>query len=183
MLTPEFCDAMKRFALILTCGLSVLAFTSFHGTRILPKGTYLIVIEKGRYELSLYDDEGWYATYPVVFGSKDQGDKMKEGDRKTPEGSFTITSKRVHEKWDRFLMLDYPTKESYEKFNSRKQKGIIPKNASIGGGIGIHGTWPREDYAIDRYDNWTQGCISMKNPDVEDLYNMIPVGTKVVIKK
>lgn len=182
-LLPEFTNAMKRFALILTTLTAILLCTSFRDTYILPKGTYLIVVEKSKYELSLYDDEGWYATYPVVFGNKDLGDKMKEGDRKTPEGSFTIVSKRVHEKWDRFLMLDYPTKESIEKFNARKQKGLIPKSAGIGGGIGIHGTWPKEDYAIDRYDNWTQGCISMKNPDVEELYRLIPIGTKVVIKR
>jgi murein L,D-transpeptidase YafK len=121
------------------------------------KGTYLLVVEKSKYELSVYDDDGWYATYPVVFGSKDLGDKMREGDRKTPEGTFTIISKKVHEKWDRFMMLDYPTQESYQKFNDRKAHGLIPRNATIGGGIGIHGTWPREDYAIDRYDNWDHG--------------------------
>ena len=169
---PPFCC----FILFIMC-------TSFHNKNILPEGTYLIVVEKSKYELSLYDNNGWYATYPVVFGNKDLKDKMREGDRETPEGSFTIISKKVHEKWDRFLMLDYPTQESYKKFNERKAKGLIPKNATIGGGVGIHGTWPKEDYAIDRYDNWTQGCISMKNPDVEELYNLVPVGTKVVIKK
>ena len=56
----------------------------------------------------------------------------------------------------------------------RKQQGIIPANAKIGGGVAIHGTWPHEDYAIDKYDNWTQGCISMKNEDVIELFNMIP---------
>jgi len=174
---------MKKSPLIFCCCFFVLVCTSFHSKKILPNGTYLIVIEKSKYELSLYDDEGWYATYPVVFGNKDLRDKMREGDRETPEGSFTIISKKIHEKWDRFLMLDYPTKESYEKFNERKAKGLIPQNATIGGGVGIHGTWPREDYAVDRYDNWTQGCISMKNPDVEELYNLIPVGTKVEIRK
>lgn len=173
---------MSRVVSFSCCAL-LLFCTSFHDKRILPKGTYLLVVEKSRYELSVYDDEGWVATYPVVFGNKDQGDKMQEGDRKTPEGNFTIVSKKVHAKWDRFMLLDYPTKESYEKFNQRKAKGLIPQQATIGGGIGIHGTWPREGYAIDRYDNWTQGCISMKNEDVEELYNMIPVGTKIQIKK
>lgn len=173
---------MKRAVLFSCCALLLLC-TSFHDKRILPKGTYLLVVEKSKYELSVYDDEGWQATYPVVFGNKDQGDKMREGDRKTPEGNFTIISKKVHDKWDRFMLLDYPTNESYQKFNQRKAQGLIPKNATIGGGIGIHGTWPRESYAIDRYDNWTQGCISMKNHDVEELYNMIPVGTKICIKK
>jgi murein L,D-transpeptidase YafK len=174
---------MKKLPFVLCCCIVVVLCASFHDKRILPKGTYLIVVEKSKYELSLYDDEGWYATYPVVFGNKDLGDKMQEGDRKTPEGSFTIVNKKVHNKWDRFMLLDYPTQESYRKFNERKAHGLIPRNASIGGGIGIHGTWPREDYAIDRYDNWTQGCISMKNPDVEELYNMVPVGTKVQIRR
>ena len=81
------------------------------------------------------------------------------------------------------MHINYPTKESYQRFNSRKQRGEIPKTAKIGGAIGIHGTWPREDYQIDRYKNWTLGCISMKNKDVEELYRFIPVGTQVTIRK
>lgn len=161
----------------------MLSFTSFRDKYSLPKGTYLLVVEKSKYELSVYDYQGWLATYPVVFGSKDLGDKMIEGDRKTPEGNFTIVNKRVHEKWDRFMMLDYPNADSYNKFNQRKSAGIISRNAGIGGGIGIHGTWPHEGYAVDRFDNWTNGCISMHNEDVEELYNMIPVGTKIIIRK
>ena len=80
------------------------------------------------------------------------------------------------------MMLDYPNKESYNKFNERKIEGIIPSAAKIGGGIGIHGTWPHEDFQIDRFRNWTDGCISMRNKDVEELYNIIPVGTKVMIR-
>jgi lipoprotein-anchoring transpeptidase ErfK/SrfK len=119
----------------------------------------------------------------VVFGNNNLGDKMVAGDRKTPEGVFTIVSKRPHEKWDRFMMLDYPTQADYAKFEYRKEHGMIPGNAQIGGGIGIHGTWPHEDFAVDGYDNWTEGCISLKDKDVEELYNLIPVGTKVYIKR
>ncbi len=149
----------------------------------LPRGTVHLVIDKSDYELSVYDEDGWYATYPVVFGNSSLSDKKMEGDRNTPEGSFTITAKRVHDKWYRFLSIDYPTKESWEKFKKRKEKGEIPKRATIGGGIGIHGTWPNEDYQIDRYNNWTLGCISMKNKDVEEVYAYLPVGTKVNIQK
>jgi murein L,D-transpeptidase YafK len=148
------------------------------------KSSYTILVDKSDYELSVFDEEGkWLVTYPVVFGNKDQGDKLMEGDRKTPEGSFYIINKRVHEKWCRFMMLDYPNKDSYQKFNDRKTKGIIPKTAKIGGSIGIHGTWPHEEYAVDRFQNWTQGCISMKNEHVVELYEMIPSGTKVTVRK
>ena len=142
-----------------------------------------IVIDKYSYELYVYDKLGWFATYPVVFGNNTLDDKKMEGDRNTPEGSFKIANKRIHEKWDRYMGLNYPTKESLTKFNERKRRGEIPANASPGGGVGIHGTWPHEDFVIDRYKNWTNGCISLKNEDVEDLYSYIPVGTPVTIRK
>ena len=151
--------------------------------KILPIGIVYIVIDKSDYELNVYDSKGWFATYPVVFGNSTLEDKKMEGDRNTPEGSFHIISKKVHDKWDRFMALDYPTRESYEKFRLRKLKGEIPSDARIGGGVGIHGTWPHDDYIIDRYKNWTMGCISMKNNDVEDLYSYVPAGTKVIIRK
>lgn len=147
-----------------------------------PKGKISIQIDKSDYELSVFDEDGWYATYPVVFGNNSLDDKKMEGDKNTPEGTFRIISKRVHEKWCRFLALDYPTKESIEKFNRRKQNGEIPSSAKIGGGIGIHGTWPHEDFVVDRYKNWTLGCISMKNADVTELYQYIPSGTVVSIR-
>jgi murein L,D-transpeptidase YafK len=150
---------------------------------VLPVGTIYLVIDKSDYELNVYDDKGWFATYPVVFGNSSLADKKMEGDRCTPEGTFRVVSKKIHDKWDRFMALDYPTKESYEKFRQRKESGEIPASARIGGAIGIHGTWPHDDYIIDRYKNWTMGCISMKNGDVEDLYSYLPVGTRVTIRK
>jgi murein L,D-transpeptidase YafK len=148
-----------------------------------PIGSISIIVDKSDYELSVYDDKGWYATYPVVFGNNSLADKKMEGDKNTPEGTFRIQSKRVHEKWCRFLALDYPTAESREKFNQRKQRGEIPSNARIGGAIGIHGTWPHEDFVVDKYKNWTLGCISMKNSDVKELYGFTLAGVKVVIRK
>ena len=148
-----------------------------------PIGRISIIVDKSDYELSVYDDKGWYATYPVVFGNNSLADKKMEGDKNTPEGTFHIISKRVHEKWCRFLALDYPNEESREKFNLRKQRGEIPSTAKIGGSIGIHGTWPHEDFVIDKYKNWTLGCISMKNEDVIELYGYAYSGIPVTIRK
>ena len=78
--------------------------------------------------------------------------------------------------------IDYPTAADVQKFNYRKQMGQIPASAKIGGDIGIHGTWPHEEFAVDRYQNWTLGCISLKNEHVKQLFNMVPVGTRVTIK-
>ena len=148
-----------------------------------PVGAIYIVIDKSDYELSIYDEDGWWGTYPVVFGNNSLDDKKMEGDKKTPEGTFKIINKRIHDKWSRFLAIDYPNEESRRKFNTRKQRGEIPAYARIGGGIGIHGTWPHEDFVVDRYKNWTLGCISMKRSEVEEIYRFVKPGTKVIIQK
>jgi len=36
---------------------------------------------------------------------------------------------------------------------------------------------------IDKFKNWTMGCISMKNQDVEEIFAYIPSGTEVLIRK
>ncbi len=174
---------MKNKSLVLVLLFAFyLCGTSFQRKQFYETG-YLIIIDKSDYELLVFDNNGWLCTYPVVFGNNDQGDKLMQGDRRTPEGSFKIIHKKYHNYWNRFMLLDYPNKESYEKFEHRKTRGLIPGDSKIGGGIGIHGTLPKQDYMVDKYYNWTLGCISLKRGDVEELYNMIPEGTSVVIKK
>ncbi len=149
---------------------------------ISAESPYYIVVDKSDYELKVFDDEGWYATYPIVFGSKDMGDKMKEGDRKTPNGTFKIIIKKIHPKWGPELLLDYPNPTSVQLFNQRKASGIVPKNAKIGNGIAIHATRPQEEWTVDNFYNWTDGCVSVKYTEMKDLFSYIPVGTSVTIQ-
>ena len=144
---------------------------------------YYIIIDKSDYELKVFDDEGWYATYPIVFGSKKLDDKMREGDKLTPEGNFKVIIKKIHPKWGPELLLDYPNEETLLRFNERKAKGIIPKNSKIGGGIAIHATRPQEEWTVDNFYNWTDGCISVKYTEMKDLFSYIPLGTPVTIHK
>lgn len=144
---------------------------------------YYIIIDKSDYELKVFDEEGWYATYPIVFGSKDLSDKMREGDRRTPEGDFKIIIKKIHPKWGPELLLDYPNESSIQKFTERKSKGLISRDAKIGNGIAIHATRPEEEWTVDNFYNWTDGCVSVKYTEMKDLFSYIPVGTRVTIQK
>ena len=143
---------------------------------------YYIIVDKSEYELKVYDDEGWYATYPIVFGSKDLSDKMKEGDKRTPNGKFKVLLKKIHPKWGPELLLDYPNEEKQQLFKERKAKGLIPRNARIGNGIAIHATRPQEEWTVDNFYNWTDGCVSVKYTEMKDLFSYIPVGTPVTIQ-
>ena len=185
---------MRSQSILFICCSAVMlllsGFTLMHRTKSFSKtklahssGAYRIVIDKDKYELKVYDETGWLITYPVVFGSSEKDDKMMEGDRRTPEGHFKIIAKKIHKEWGPFLLLDYPTKESLEKFNERKQSGLIPNYAKPGGGIGIHATRINEDRYVDFFYNWTQGCISTKREYARELYEMLPVGTEVEILK
>lgn len=144
---------------------------------------YYIIISKSSYELKVYDAQGWYATYPVVFGSNDLNDKYMEGDKRTPEGHFKVLLKKIHPKWGPELLLDFPNEESIRKFNERQSRGLIPRSARIGAGIAIHATRPQEEWTVDYYQNWTDGCISLKYSEAKDLYSYIPSGTPVTIQK
>ncbi len=151
-------------------------------THVVNRNPYYIIVDKSEYELKVFDDEGWYATYPIVFGSKDLSDKMREGDKRTPTGKFKVILKKYHPKWGPELLLDYPTQESYRRFNERKQKGQIPATARIGNGIAIHATRPGEEWTVDNFYNWTDGCVSVKYTEMKDLFEYIPVGTLVTIQ-
>ncbi|MCF8379108.1 MAG: L,D-transpeptidase [Bacteroidales bacterium] len=143
-----------------------------------------VLIDKSEYKLTLRTDSIVIKEYPVVFGGNPVDDKLMEGDGCTPEGSFLIRSKYPHKKWSKFLWLNYPTDDSREKHNEAKRKGKIPLNASIGGEVGIHGVPEKMDMLIGIKQNWTLGCISLKNKDVNEIYNYIlPNKTLITIQK
>ncbi|MEA5418127.1 L,D-transpeptidase [Spirulina sp. CCNP1310] len=139
-----------------------------------------ILIEKSQYRLTVYYNQKPVKSYPVVFGNL-VGDKQREGDRKTPEGILKIKDKYPHPSWSKFLWLDYPNAQSECKHNLAKQKGKIPWYSTIGGEIGIHGVPVGSDAMIDLRENWTWGCPSLKNQDINELYDFVQIGTIVEI--
>jgi murein L,D-transpeptidase YafK len=150
--------------------------------KINPK-TVKIIIVKSTYELSIWSENVKVKAYHVVFGQNPINDKFRQGDMCTPEGIFKIKSKYPHANWSKFMWIDYPTAESWKKHNEAISKGLIPASAKIGGEIGIHGVPKDCDYVVDNKQNWTWGCISLKNKDVNEIYEVVSVGTVVEIKK
>jgi lipoprotein-anchoring transpeptidase ErfK/SrfK len=79
--------------------------------------------------------------------------------------------------------INYPTEDSWKKHRQAKEDGLIDESDGIGGEIGIHGVPWNMDYLIDDRMNWTLGCISLKNDDINDFYPCILEGTLVIIEK
>ncbi len=149
----------------------------------LDKSQLMVVIHKSRYTLDLYYRRKKIRSYKVVFGPKPKEDKKMKGDRCTPEGKFLVLNKHPSARYNKFIQIDYPNDSSYIHFNNLKKRGLIPANAEIGGDVGIHGIWKGGDDMIEMGMGWTDGCIAMKNADVDDLYRFLELGVPVFIRK
>lgn len=119
-------------------------------------------------------------TYPCVLGESPEGDKFMQGDRRTPEGTFTFRSKRVHDRWHKFIWIDYPNAESWRRYRERVAQGLIPPGKDIGGEIGIHGVPDGMDAWIVEGMDWTWGCIALRNGDVDEIYPFIRPGNTFI---
>lgn len=139
-------------------------------------------VDKSERLFRVYAGDFLLKTFSCVLGENPVGDKFCQGDRKTPEGTFTFRSKRVHASWHKFIWVDYPNAESWRRYNERKASGSIPKGKDIGGEIGIHGVPDGMDHWIDIGQDWTWGCIALKNADVDEIYPyIIPERTVLTI--
>lgn len=122
----------------------------------------------------------------ATFGANPVGHKEREGDERTPEGQYRISTKVESARFHRFLGISYPNEEDVQR---AKRKGI----ANPGGGIGIHGTtrklaplarvWLKFGRAtgLSSTTGPTNGCIAVSNEDVERLYSVVPIGAPITI--
>jgi murein L,D-transpeptidase YafK len=149
----------------------------------LNKDSLTIIVDKAKYTVQLMYRRKTIRRYKAVFGPKPMMNKCMEGDRCTPEGWFTIKHKNPNSKYDKFMLIDYPNDLTRERFQKLKDDGKIPTTALIGGDIGIHGIWQGGDDMIEMGVGWTDGCVALKNKDIEELFSFVGVGTRVLIKK
>jgi len=156
----------------------LLAKNGFNGKGAKPT---VIVVHKLSRKLTIYQGLTPLKTYPVVLGRDYYNDKLCQGDNCTPEGVYRIRAKYPHRKWDYFIWLDYPNTQNWLKFSRAKQAGCLPEEANIGGQVGIHGT--EDPYKNLSGENWTQGCVSLLNKDLEEIYPLVNDKTLVLIKK
>ncbi len=126
--------------------------------------------------------------------------KSKLGDNLTPEGEYRIVRINRQSGFHIFLHLSYPNLNDIERARSSKQisdslyqvlkkaveKGDLPpQNTSMGGDVGIHGI--RNGFGwigkLHRTFHWTQGCIAVTNPEIEEIASQVKMGTRVIIRK
>ncbi len=139
-------------------------------------GAAAIVVQKDKHELTVYARGKAVKTYRVELGFNSIGNKWRAGDSATPEGRYHITAKKPagQSGYHMALLLDYPNAEDRRRFDAARRVGRLPRNASLGSLIEIHGEGGRGK-------DWTKGCVALANDDIDDLFKRIGVGTPVTI--
>lgn len=128
-------------------------------------------------------------TYRIGLGLSPSGDKVRAGDRRTPEGDFYIFTKNDKSAFYLSLGLSYPnpshaerglragliTRAQYDAITRALRAKQTPlQNTRLGGDIYIHGNGAQSD--------WTWGCVALENEDIRELFNAVSVGTRVKIE-
>lgn len=140
-----------------------------------PKTADRIVIEKSAHTMELMSGSQVLKTYRVALGNP-KGAKQQEGDRETPEGEYVIDAKNEHSRFHRALHISYPNAADRER---AKNLRVNP-----GADVEIHGLPSMFAWAgsLHRSKDWTAGCVAVTNSEIEEIWPLVPVGTKVEIR-
>ena len=142
-----------------------------------------LVIEKSRRRLTVLEDESPLRVFPIALGREPVGPKERAGDRKTPEVEYFVCLKKIG-KFGFALGLSYPNLSDAQRMGAepelvscireRAARGERPPwGTFLGGEIFLHGGGIAED--------WTAGCVALRDEDARWLYEQVPLLTSVII--
>ena len=160
----------RRFTLL--AGAAALAgcaqkskFRNYYGPEVTR-----VIVAKGEREMFLLHHNRMLKRYKVDLGFAPAGHKQFEGDGRTPEGEYIIDRRNPNSAYHLSLGISYPNEAdiAYARAQGR----------SPGGDIFIHGESTKLGFLRS---DWTAGCISVKNREMERIYAMVHNGTPITI--
>ena len=141
-----------------------------------PRKADKVVVVKELRELRLLADGEVFRTYQVSLGREPEGDKLWEGDGRTPEGRYVLDFKNENSAFHRSIRVSYPNAQDWRE---ARALGVHP-----GSDIMIHGLKPEfADVGKGHLrEDWTEGCIAVTNREMDEIWSLVPVGTPIEIR-
>jgi murein L,D-transpeptidase YafK len=135
-----------------------------------------ILIEKSTRRLMLISQGEVLKSYKIALGGNPIGPKERQGDNKTPEGTYVIDARNRDSRFHLSLRISYP--------NERDKKRAKELGVSPGGDIMIHGIKNGFSWVGDAHSgvDWTKGCIAVTDQEIEEIDKLAPNGTIVEIR-
>lgn len=135
-----------------------------------------VLVEKSTNKMTLMKHGDVVRVYDVAFGLNPAGHKQMRGDLRTPEGRYMIDYKNYNSKFYKSLNISYPNEFDVMR---AKARGVDP-----GDDIVIHGMPNEVGNYLGKIEprNWTQGCIAVRNHEMDELFALIDVDTPIEIR-
>jgi murein L,D-transpeptidase YafK len=136
----------------------------------------LVVVSKSESRLYLQRAGKRIAAFQVAFGGEPEGHKRQEGDERTPEGKYVLDSKNAKSAFHRSIHISYP--------NAADRAAARSRGVSPGGDVMIHGQKNGWGWLapITQLFDWTDGCIALRDSDMDRVWEAVEVGTPIVIE-
>lgn len=135
-----------------------------------------ILVDKLSRRLHLWRRGRLVATFPAELGRRGLERKLRSGDRATPEGRYRVevVKEGPHTRYYKALLLDYPNGEDRRRLQRAIADGQAPRGSVPGGLIEIHGHGGRNQ-------DWTDGCVALRDEDMDALWAVARKGLSVTI--
>lgn len=136
----------------------------------------LVKVDKSERTMVLMDGAKVVKTFRISLGANPEGHKRQQGDKKTPEGTYTLDYKKEDSAFYRAMHISYPNAKDVA---DAKRRGVNP-----GGQIMVHGQKNGLSALsiVTQYVDWTDGCIAISNSEMDEFMRLVPVGTKIMIE-
>jgi murein L,D-transpeptidase YafK len=140
-----------------------------------PERADAVEVFKAQRKLVLKQDDAVIRTYTVMLGRNPVGHKLQQGDKRTPEGRYIIDWRNPNSAFHKSLHISYPNTADILAKIDRGQ------SVSLGDMIMIHGMGYHPDAPLYVGLDWTDGCIAVTNPQMEEIWHLVPDGTPIWI--
>ena len=137
------------------------------------------MVKKSERKLQLLKAGAVLKEYRVALSENPTGHKLQEGDKRTPEGDYILDWRNPRSNFYRSIHVSYPNERDKEM---AKMLGVSP-----GGMIMIHGQpnyieSPKVKAEYLRRD-WTNGCIAVRDQEMDEIWTMVRDGTPIRIQQ
>jgi murein L,D-transpeptidase YafK len=146
--------------------------------RSLPAGAKAdsVLVLKRERKLILLRNNQHIKEYSIALGGDPTGKKIKEGDERTPEGRYKLDYRNRNSVAHLSIHISYPDQNDVAQ---ARAKGVSP-----GGAVMIHGLPNGYGFfgRLHRLIDWTDGCVGVSNPEIEEIWRCVPEGAPIEIR-
>ena len=160
---------------VIVCGLAGIVIATAQQGPAVEHADSVVILKKDHL-LELFAKGKLIRTYKVALGQGGFAPKTREGDARTPEGTYVIDSRNAASAYHKALHISYP--------NADDRRRAAKLGVSPGGAVMIHGLPNGRGWvgAAHRMYDWTLGCVAVTDDEIDEIWKLVPVGTPVEVR-